>query len=161
MSSLPKFTFISTQWPYSRVGLYECAKCKRQFTVTTRTPMHSTKLPLWKWILAIYYILISSKGISSVFLSRLIGVNQSTAWKMGHAIRLMMDRWSKELPLLSGTIEMDEKFIGGKPRFHYGVRYKGGKETTKQSIFVAIQRQGPVWPIPVDTVKNETISPMQ
>ena len=144
----------------SRAGLYECAECKRQFTVTTRTPMHSTKLPLWKWLLAIYYILNSSKGISSVFLSRLIGVKQSTAWKMGHAIRLMMDSWAKELPLLSGTIEMDEKFIGGKPRHRYGVRHKGGKATAKQSILVAIQRQGPVFPVPVDTVKTDTISPI-
>jgi transposase-like protein len=144
----------------SRPGLYECARCKRQFTVTTRTPMHSTKLPLWKWLLAIYYILNSSRGISSVFLSRLIGVKQSTAWKMGHAIRLMMDSWAKELPLLSGTIEMDEKFIGGKPRYHFGVRHKGGKATAKQSILVAIQRQGPVFSVPVDTVKRETISPI-
>ena len=99
-----------------RIGLYECAKSKRQFTVTTKTPMHSTKLPLWKWILAMYYILNSSKGISSVFLGRLIGVKQSTAWKMGHAIRLMMDSWSKELPLLRDTIEMDQKYFGGNPR---------------------------------------------
>jgi transposase-like protein len=90
----------------------------------------------------------------------LIGVKQSTAWKMGHAIRLMMHSWAEELPLLSGTIEMDEKFIGGKPRHHYGVRHKGGKATAKQSIFVAIQRQGPVFPVPVDTVKKDTISPI-
>jgi transposase-like protein len=122
--------------------------------------MHSTKLPLWKWLLAIYYIINSSKGISSVFLGRLIGVKQSTAWKMGHAIRLMMDSWSKELPLLSGTIEMDEKFIGGKPRHRYGVRHKGGKATAKQSIFVAIQRHGPVFPVPVATVKKDTICPI-
>ena len=42
---------------------------------------------------------------------------------MGHAIRLMVDTWSKDLPLLIGTIEMDEKFIGGKPRYHFGVRH--------------------------------------
>ena len=64
----------------TRDGLYECSRCKRQFTLTTKTPMHSTKLPLWKWLLAIYYILNSSKGISSVFLARLIGVHQSSAW---------------------------------------------------------------------------------
>jgi len=144
----------------SRPGLYECSKCKRQFTITTRTPMHSTKLPLWKWLLAIYYMINSSKGISSVFLGRLIGVKQSTAWKMGHAIRLMMDSWAKELPVLSGTIEMDEKFIGGKPRHRYGVRHKGGKGTAKQSIFVAIQRQGPVFPVPVDSVKKSTVTPI-
>jgi len=144
----------------SRAGLYECSRCKRQFTVTTRTPMHSTKLPLWKWLLAIYYILNSSKGISSVFLGRLIGVKQSTAWKMGHAIRLMMQYWSDELPMLSGTIEMDEKFIGGKPRYHYGIRHKGGKATAKQSILVTIQRKGPVIPVPLDTVKTDTIAPI-
>ena len=144
----------------SRAGLYECAHCKGQFTVTTRTPMHSTKLPLWKWLLAIYYMINSSKGISSVFLGRLIGVKQSTAWKMGHAIRLMMTRWAVELPALSGVIEMDEKFIGGKPRHHYGVRHKGGKATVKQSILVAIQRQGAVFPLPVQSVKTATIMPL-
>ena len=54
--------------PSARKGLYECSLCKRQFTVTTKTPMHSTKLPLWKWLLAMYLILNSSKGISSVYL---------------------------------------------------------------------------------------------
>jgi hypothetical protein len=44
----------------------------------------------------------------------------------GHAIRLMMTRWAEQLPALSGIIEMDEKFIGGKPRNHYGKRQKGG-----------------------------------
>lgn len=144
----------------SRVGLYECACCKRQFTVTTQTPMHSTKLPLWKWLLAIYYMINSSKGISSVFLGRLIGVKQSTAWKMGHAIRLMMTRWADQLPALSGVIEMDEKFFGGKPRYHYGVRHKGGKASAKQSIVVVAQRQGPVFPLPVQTVKTATIMPL-
>jgi len=53
-----------------RTGLYECAQCKRQFTVTTKTPMHSTKLPLWKWLLAMYYIVNPSKGVSSVYLGK-------------------------------------------------------------------------------------------
>ena len=102
----------------------------------------------------------SSKGISSVFLGRLIGVKQSTAWKMGHAIRLMMTRWADQLPPLCGVIEMDEKFIGGKPRYHYGVRHKGGKASAKQSIVVVVQRQGPVFPLPVQTVKTATIMPL-
>ena len=143
-----------------RPGLYECGRCKRQFTVTTRTPMHSTKLPLWKWLLALYYMLNSSKGVSSVFLGRLIGVKQSTAWKMGHALRLLMDSWANQLPVLSGTIEMDEKFFGGKPRYRYGQRHKRGKSATKQSILVTVQRQGPVVPVPVDTVKTVTIEPI-
>lgn len=147
----------SLNGPSSRPGLYECAQCKRQFTVTTRTPMHSTKLPLCKWLLAIYYMINSSKGISSIFLGRLIGVKQPTAWKLGHAIRIMMNNWAADLPPLSGVIEMDEKFIGGKPRHRFGVR---NKVTTKQSILVAIQRQGAVVPVPVEKVKNATIGPV-
>ena len=62
--------FGMKSWPIKRrngrKGLYECAQCKRQFTVTCKTPMHSTKLPLWKWLLAMFLIVQSSKGISSV-----------------------------------------------------------------------------------------------
>ena len=107
-----------------------------------------------------YYMINSSKGISSVFLGRLIGVKQSSAWKMGHSIRLMMDSWANDLPPLSGIIEMDEKFIGGKPRHRYGVRHKGGKATAKQSILVTIQRQGAVIPVKVETVKASTVMPI-
>lgn len=141
----------------SRPGIYECAQCKRQFTVSTRTPIHSTKLPLWKWLLAICYMINSSKGISSIFLSRLIGIKQSTAWKMGHAIRLMMTSWSEHLPALGDIIEMDEKFVGGKPRHHYCTRHKGCKATAKHSILVTMQRQGPAFRLPMQSVKTATI----
>jgi hypothetical protein len=77
---------------------------------------------------------------------------------MGPAIRLMMDSWANQLPLLSGTIEMDEKFLGGKPRHHYGLRHQSGKSTAKQSILITIQSQGPVSPVPIDTVNTNTIS---
>jgi len=140
-----------------RAGLYECGGCKKQFSVTTKTPMHSTKLPLWKWILAIYYMINSSKGISSVFLGRLIGVKQSTAWKMGHGIRLMMDSWAYAMPKLKGVIEMDEKFFGGKPRPGYGTKHK---INAKQSILVTVERKGQVYPVAVEKVKTATIMPV-
>jgi transposase-like protein len=143
-----------------RPGLYECARCKKQFTVTTKTRMHSTKLSLWKWLWALYYILNSSKGISSIYFGRLIGVKQSTAWKMGHAIRNMMNTWVADLPQLTGVIEMDEKFFGGKQRYHFGVRHKVGKGTEKQIVLITTQRQGSVRPISVDSVKADSIIPI-
>jgi transposase-like protein len=116
----------------SKPGLYECGKCKRQFTVTTKTPMHSTKLPLWKWLQAMYYIVNSSKGVSSVFLAKWIGTSQKTAWKMGHAIRFMMAPDSDHQAIFNGIVELDEKYIGGKPRYQPGVQHKRGKGTDKQ-----------------------------
>lgn len=76
-----------------RPGLYQCAEkeCRSQFTVTTKTPLHATKLDLRIWIAAMFLVLTSSKGISSVVMSRILGVNQKTAWKLGNAIREMMD----------------------------------------------------------------------
>ena len=56
-----------------RAGTYECARCKRQFTVTTKTPMHSTKLSFWKWLQAIYYIVNLSKGRVGENASDLLG----------------------------------------------------------------------------------------
>ena len=116
----------------TRPGLYECAQCKKQFTITTKTPMHSTKLPLWKWLLAMYYMVNSSKGISSVFLAKWVGISQKSAWKVGHAIRHMMEPGSELIPALGDIVELDEKFVGGKPRYEHGVKHKRGRGTQKQ-----------------------------
>jgi hypothetical protein len=61
--------------------------------------MHSTKLPLRTWLLAMYFMINSSKGLSSVFLAKWLGVNQKTAWKIGHAIRAMMAAYADTLGL--------------------------------------------------------------
>jgi hypothetical protein len=100
--------------------------------VTTKTPLHSTKLPLWKWLQAMYYIVNSSKGISSVVLARWLGVTQPTAWKLGHCIRAMMDQGSPTTALLKGIVEVDEKYLGGKPRFEQGLKHIRGRGTPKQ-----------------------------
>jgi transposase-like protein len=143
----------------SRPGLYECNECKRQFTVTTRTPMHSTKLPLWKWLLCMYLMVNSSKGVSSVFMAKWVGVAQKTAWKMGHAIRKLMDPSAESRPPLHGIVELDEKYFGGKPRYEKGVKHKRGKGTEKQPVFVAVQRQGAVRSALVDSDSAAELCP--
>lgn len=129
----------TSAWP----GLYECSGCKGQFTVTTKTPMHSTKLPLRTWLLAMYFLINSSKGVSSVFLAKWLGVTQKTAWKIGHGIRAMMAGHAVSLGLLDGIVELDEKYLGGKPRFQQGVKHARGKATKKACIHVAVSRKGP------------------
>jgi hypothetical protein len=94
--------------------------------------MHSTKLPLWKWLLAMYYMINSSKGISSVILAKGVGISQKSAWNLGHVVRAMMEPGSEILPALSGMVELDEKYVGGKPRYRHGVKHKRGKGTDKQ-----------------------------
>lgn len=126
----------------SRKGLYECSGCDKQFTVTTKTPLHSTKLPLRTWLMAMYFMVNSSKGISSVYLAKWLGVRQKTAWKVGHAIRAMMKAHGDTIGPLDGIVELDEKYLGGKPRFEQGVVHPRGKGTSKSCIHVAVKRQG-------------------
>lgn len=128
--------------PSSRKGLYECSGCGKQFTITTKTPLHSTKLPLRTWLMAMYFMVNSSKGISSVYLAKWLGVRQKTAWKVGHAIRAMMKAHGDAIGPLDGIVELDEKYLGGKPRFEQGVIHPRGKGTSKSCIHVAIKRQG-------------------
>jgi len=130
----------------ARPGLYQCAEseCRRQFTVTTRTPLHATKLPLWKWIQGIYLMLESSKGVSSVVMASWLGIPQKSAWKICHALRLLLSQRHEFGQLLTGTVELDDKFFGGAPRFKKGVKHKRGKGTQKRLIGIAAQRLGPV-----------------
>ena len=128
--------------PSSRRGLYECSGCRKQFTVTTKTPLHSTKLPLRTWLMAMYFMVNSSKGVSSVFLAKWIGVRQKTAWKVGHAIRALMKAHGDAIGPLDGIVELDEKYLGGKPRFEQGVIHPRGRGTSKSCIHVAVKRQG-------------------
>jgi transposase-like protein len=127
----------------ARPGLYQCSSggCRFQFTVTTRTPLHSTKLPLRVWLTGLWLMLQSDKGISSVRLADAVGVSQPTAWRMGHVLRLLVGREHQ----LDGTIEMDEFYIGAGPRQsadrpHLGRGRKGQRRTTKTPVLAVVQR---------------------
>jgi hypothetical protein len=67
-----------------------------------------------------------------VYLGKLVGISQKSAWKLGHAIRNMMDPGFEIVPALCGIVELDEKYIGGKPRYQKGVAHKRGRGTAKQ-----------------------------
>ena len=127
----------------ARPGLYQCSNgaCCFQFTVTTRTPLHATKLPLSTWLKALWLILQSDKGLSSIRLAEALGVSQPTAWRIGHALRLMLAR---ENPL-GGTVEIEEFFLGGRPKKRVdepppGRGRKGLRRTTKRPVLAVVQR---------------------
>lgn len=89
---------------------FKCGSCNHKFTCKTGTIMEGSHIPLRIWLLAMYIMGISRKGISSVQMSKQLGVTQKTAWYMAHRIREACDSHEK----LAGTIEADETYIGGK-----------------------------------------------
>lgn len=92
---------------------YHCNSCNTSYSVTVGTIFHDTKLDLQKWFLAISLILNAKKGISSRQLARDLEVNKNTSWYMAMRIRKAM---MEQRELLTGVVEMDETYIGGKPR---------------------------------------------
>ncbi len=126
----------------ARPGLYQCSElaCRRQFTATTKTPFHATKLALRAWLTGFWMQLHSDKGISSVRLAEAVGVTQSTAWRMGHAFRVLMaNRETK----LGGIVEADDVKIGGKPRkdpANPDARKGMQGHSTKRPALVAVER---------------------
>lgn len=82
-------------------GRFKCKCCNRSFSVTSGTIMHATKIPLSKWFMAISIIANAKKGVSSLQLSRDLGVNKNTAWYLQMRIRSAMD----EDPTLGGLME--------------------------------------------------------
>jgi transposase-like protein len=93
---------------------YQCSSCRYQFSVTAGTIMHDSKLPLRKWMLAIYLIVESKKGISSLQLTRTLKVAPKTGWYLSQRIRTAL-RMENPAPL-AGTVEADETYIGGRVR---------------------------------------------
>src|ERR687893_2240162 len=93
---------------------FDCDACRYQFSVRVGTIFHDSKLPLWKWFLAIYLMSESKKGVSANQLKRVLGVAYKTAWYLCHRIRAAVA--DADNSLLSGIVEVDETFVGGKQR---------------------------------------------
>ena len=104
----------------ARAGLYNCAACQRQFTVTVGTIFERSKVPLSKWWLTIHLLAASKKGMSSHQLMRMLDVSYPTAWFMTHRIREAMRSGSFAPPMggAGAIVEVDETFIGQKRDVH-------------------------------------------
>lgn len=95
--------------------IFKCKDCTKQFTVRIGTIFEESRLPLQKWFLAIWLLTSHKKGVSSVQISKHLGITQKSAWHMLHRIRCAMASGSFDKPL-DGTVEIDETYVGCKHR---------------------------------------------
>lgn len=117
-------------------GVYKCKDRRKKFTVTIGTIFEGSHIPSKKWLIAIYLMNASKKGISAHQLHRMLDITYKSAWFMCHRIRFAMTQ--EPLNKLLGTVEADETYIGGKKRG--GKRGRGSENKTP--IFVLIERGG-------------------
>ena len=133
-------SFISTR------RFWFCKGCKKQFTIKVGTIMEDSPIGLDKWMTAAWLICNCKNGISSYEIARDLGVTQKTAWFLDHRIRSAMQSGSSDK--LSGDIEADETFIGGKARnMHVSKRERritGTGTKDKTAVMGILERGGKV-----------------
>jgi len=139
----------------ARPGVWQCNGCREQFTVTVGSVMESSHIPIRSWLIGFHLMCSSKKGISALQLQRNLGLKSyRSAWHMAHRIRhAMATPTPNPNPPMTGTIEADETYIGGKS--------KGGKcgrgSNKKMAVLALVQRGGNVRVRPIEHVDSKTL----
>lgn len=133
--------------------LYQCHRCHRQTSLTAGTIYHSSNLPLTTWFYCMYLMTQNKNGISSLELSRQLGVSYNTAWRMKHKImQVMLERDSTKK--LKGHIEMDDAYLGGNRPGQ-----KRGRGTPGKAAFIAaVEKTKDNEPVRMKLTKVKTFS---
>jgi transposase-like protein len=138
-----KVAYLETARLYKCYGKHEKAK----FSLKVGTIFEDSALGLEKWLPAMWLVVNAKNGISSMEISRSLGISQKSAWHMAHRIRFALHQGSFD-SMLSGEVEADETFIGGKARnMHVSKRERritgtGGKDKT--AVMGLLERGGKV-----------------
>jgi transposase-like protein len=140
---------------HARKGLLKCAACRKQFSVTVGTIFEDSKIPLNKWLMAYHLMCASKKGISAHQLHRMLGISYKSAWFMCHRVRYTMTQ-QPLAGMLTGTVEVDETYIGGKEQKGIATSYK----SKKQPVLAILERQGRVLAFPIEHVTLNNIEPV-
>ncbi|CAC9604224.1 ISSpo3, transposase [uncultured Gammaproteobacteria bacterium] len=140
----------------SKKHTYWHKDCRKQFTVKTDTIMHSSKISTQKWVVAIYYLLTARKGISSMQLSKELGITQKSSWFMLQRIREAYKQGSFKL---SNIVEVDETYIGGKEKNkHANKKLNDGRGAVgKTAVFGMKERDGKVKAMVIDRTNKATL----
>ena len=141
----------------TRAGLWKCYECRKPFTVKIGTIFEDSKVPMHKWLQAMYLIAGSKKGLSSNQLHRILGVTLKTAWFMSHRIREAM-REGGLAPMggAGNIVEADETYIGKKK----GVEVRRGAQHKVAVLSLIDRGTGRARSMVVDRVNSGTLIPI-
>ena len=114
---------------------HKCGDCRKRFSIRVGTIFEDSRLPLRKWLLAIWLITSHKKGIASTQLAKDIGITQKSAWFVTQRLREAARTQSFNRPL-DNDVESDETFIGGKEKNKHAWQRTGGKQGGKGKIAV-------------------------
>lgn len=126
---------------------WRCRDCKRQYSVRTGLVLEESRLPLRVWVHAFWRASASKKGVSALQISRECEISYKSALFLMHRVRYAMAEDPSGQPKLRGTVEVDETYIGGKPR--HGIRTAKDPKTGRTYKYLPRAAQGGAEKIPV------------
>jgi len=140
-----------------RPGLYQCAECREQFTVTVKTVFERSKIPLTKWLAALFLLTASKKGVSAHQIHRSLDISYKSAWFMMHRLREAM-RTGGLAPMggAGKTVEVDETYIGrleGQPKGKSGFAHKN-------TVLTLVERGGSSRSFHIDATSIAQVVPI-
>jgi transposase-like protein len=139
----------------SKRFLWRCRDCKEQYTVRIGTVYEESRLPLRHWAYAFWRACTSKKGVSALEIQRHCQISYKSALFLMNRIRFAMAPDPDE-PKLTGVVECDETYVGGKPRKGTG-HHKRGMGTAKTPVFAAVARDGQIRRRVVANVTGDTL----
>ena len=115
---------------------FDCSECEYHFSVTAGTIFNDSHLPLSTWFTAVVLLVEARKGFSANQMKRTLGVSYKTAWYLCHRIRAAMKEADR--PMLDGTVEVDETWVGGRERKGRG----WNRPDNNKEVVVGIRQRG-------------------
>lgn len=144
----------------TRKGLWKCAGCREQFTVTVGTIFEDSHIPLSKWVLAIHLFCASKKGISAHQIHRMLNITIKSAWFMMMRVRHAVAE-SSDASMLTGVVECDETYFGGKAKnMHKNKRaevIQGRGPSGKTPVMTLVERNGRVRTTQLERVNESNL----
>lgn len=147
----PKCSKVGKFSRVKKIPAYSCAWCGHHIHPMAGTPFERSRTPLQKWFYAMYLFTTSRHGVPAKELQRQLGVTYKCAWRMGHEIRKYMAHVDGDDDL-SGTVEVDEAYIGGKGDDH---QYRKRMTT----VLGMVERGGDIITRVIPDTKVKTIVP--
>jgi hypothetical protein len=136
--------------------LWRCRDCMKQYTVRIGTVYEESRIELRHWAYAFWRMATSKKGVAALELKRHCQISYTSALFLANRIRFAMAPDIETAPKLTGTVEVDEVYCGGKPRPGTG-KHKRGRGTSKTPVFVAVERDGQIRRRVVADVTGKTL----
>jgi predicted RNA-binding Zn-ribbon protein involved in translation (DUF1610 family) len=133
--------------------VYSCSACGHHVAPTAGTILHDTRTPLVSWFYAMYLFCTTRHGVSGKELQRQLGVTYKTAWRMGQQIRELAGRADSFDARLSGHVELDEAYVGG--RTSGGKRGRGAPNKT--IVMGVVERGGRMAAEIIPNIKKDTL----